>query len=172
MQKIFNANCQKITNEEYTNMQDVVWICLYCSNQQTEGRFEGMQFFKRYVEELICTVRGDRDECLKITISLHKNLQSILEKVNMEVDLGFHDIHVNVSSKSNITCHCYQKPTDTEIIPKFCSCARLQLKKTVIRGTVNRDLRRHLIGCLSISCLKRTKHAGKEISIQMSGLQK
>ena len=33
----FHARCQKISNEEYTNRQDVVWICTYCSNQKTMG---------------------------------------------------------------------------------------------------------------------------------------
>ena len=31
----FHVKCQQITIEEYANMQDVVWICTYCSNQQT-----------------------------------------------------------------------------------------------------------------------------------------
>ena len=43
-----------------------------------------------------------------------------------------------MSSKSNITCHWYQKPTDTRIILNFCSCASLQHKKNVIQGAVLR----------------------------------
>ena len=27
----FHARCQKISNEEYANMKDVVWICTYCN---------------------------------------------------------------------------------------------------------------------------------------------
>ena len=45
-----------------------------------------------------------------------------------------------MSSKSNITCHWYQKPTDTGKILNFCSCATLQHKKNVIQGTVHRVL--------------------------------
>ena len=56
----------------------------------------------------------------------------------MEGDLTFFDINVNVSSESNITCHWYQKPTDTEIILNFRSCAPLQHKKNVMQGTVHR----------------------------------
>ena len=55
----------------------------------------------------------------------------------MEGNLAFLDINVNVSSKSNITCHWYQKPTDTGIILNFRSCAPLQHKKNVIQGTVD-----------------------------------
>ena len=104
----FHARCQNISNEEYANMQDVVWICTYCNKQQIVGRYEEMKLFKRYVDDIICTVRGDPDKYLKFATSLHNNLQFTLEKVNMEGHLAFLDINVNVSSKSNITCHWYQ----------------------------------------------------------------
>ena len=97
-----------------------------------------MKLFKRYVDDIICTVRGDRDEYLKFANSLHNNLQLTLEKVNMDGDLAFLDINVNVSSNNNINCHWYQKPTDTGIILNFCSCAPLQHKKNVIQGAVHR----------------------------------
>ena len=97
-----------------------------------------MKLFKRYVDDIICTVHGDPDEYLKFANSLHNNLQITLEKVNMDGDLAFLDINVNVSSKNNTTCHWYQKPTDTGILPNFCSCAPLQHKKNVIRGATHR----------------------------------
>ena len=43
-------------------MQNVVWICMYCSNQQTEKQFEGTNFLKNHVDDIICTVRGDTDK--------------------------------------------------------------------------------------------------------------
>ena len=46
-------------------MQKVVWICTYFSNQHTVGRYEEMKLFKRYADDIICTVRGDPDENLK-----------------------------------------------------------------------------------------------------------
>ena len=62
-----------------------------------------------------------------------------LEKVRMEGNLAFLDVNVNESSKSIITCHWYQKPTDTGIILNFRSCALLQhKKKNVIQRTVHR----------------------------------
>ena len=81
-------------------MQDVVRICTYCSNQQTVGHDKEMKLFKRYVDDIICTVRGDPDEYLKFANSLHNNLQFTLEKVNMDGGLAFLDINVNVSSKN------------------------------------------------------------------------
>ena len=121
-------------------MQDVVWICTYCNNQQIMGRYEEMKLFKRYVDvdDIICTVRGDPSEYLKFANSLHNNMQFTLEKVNMDGNLAFLDINVYVSSKSNITRHWYQKPTVTGIILKFRSCTFLQHKKNMIQGTVHR----------------------------------
>ena len=119
-------------------MQDVVRIGTYCSNQPKEERFEEMKLFKTYVDDNICTVLDDPDEYLKFAILLHKNLQITLEEVNTEGYLSFLDINVNVSSKNNITCHWYQKPTDTGIILNFCSCAPLQHKKHVIQVAVHR----------------------------------
>ena len=64
-------------------------------------------------------------------------MQFTLEKVNMEEDLVFLDININVSSRISITCHWYQNPIDTGIILNFRSCAPLQHKKNVIQGTVH-----------------------------------
>ena len=75
-------------------MQDVLWICTYCSNQQTEGLVEGMKLFKRYMDGCICTVRGDPDEYLIFANSIQKNLQCILKKVNTEDNLAFLDFNV------------------------------------------------------------------------------
>ena len=90
------------------------------------------------MDDIICTVRGDPDEYLKVANSLQNNLQFTLEKVNMDGDLAFLDSYVNVSSKNNITCHWYQKPTDTGIILNFRRCAPLQHNKNVIQEAVHR----------------------------------
>ena len=134
----FHAICQKVSNEEYADMHDFVWICTYCSNQQTVGHDNEMKLLKKYADDIICTVRGDPDDYLKFANSLHNNLQFTLEKVNMDGDLAFLVIIVNVSSKNNITCHWNQKPTDTGRILKFRSCVPLQHKKNVIQGAVHR----------------------------------
>ena len=84
----FRARCQKISNEEYANMPDVVRNCTYCSNQQTVGRYEEMKLFKRYLDD-ICTLRGDPEGLLKFANSLPNNLQFTFEKVNLERDLVF-----------------------------------------------------------------------------------
>ena len=87
------------------------------------------------MDDIISTVRGDPEEFLKLAISLHNNLQFILEKINTEGNMAFLDIDKNMSSKSNIACHFYQKPTDIGLI--FCICAPLQHKKNVNQGIVH-----------------------------------
>ena len=133
-----------------------------------------MKLFKRYVDDIICTVLGNPDEYLKLANSLHKNLRFTLDRVNMEDNLAFLDVNVNLSLKIKITCHWYQKQTDSGIILNFLSCAPLQHKKNMIQGTVynRRFLMQHLICLPSIRLLNRTKLAGPKISIQRNCLQK
>ena len=97
-----------------------------------------MKLFKKYMDDIICTVRGDPEENLKFANLLHKNLQFTLEKVNTEGDLAFLNFNVKMSSKSNIICHWYHKPTVTGTIMSFRSCAPLQHKEHTIQGTVHR----------------------------------
>ena len=130
-----------------------------------------MELFKKYVDDIICMVRGDPDEYLKFANSLHNKLQFTLKKFNTEGDLGFLDININVSRESNITCHWYQKSMDTGIILKFRSCALLQHKKNVIRGTVHRVFNATSTWLPSIRLLKRRKLAESKISIQGNCLQ-
>ena len=61
-------------------MQDVVWIFIYCSNQQKVGHDKEMKLFNKYVDDIICTVRGDPDEYLKFANSLHNNQPIYLRK--------------------------------------------------------------------------------------------
>ena len=61
-------------------------------------------------------VRGDPDEYLKFANSLQNNLQFTSKKVEMEGDLAPLDINIHMSSKRNVTCHWYQKPTHVGII--------------------------------------------------------
>ena len=116
-----------------------------------------MKLFKMNVDDIICTVQGDTRRVLQICKFITKNLQFSLEKVNMKKYLAFLDINVNVSSKNNITCHWYQKPTDTGIILNFCCCAPLQHKRNLIQGTVHRVLMQHLIGWSLLRLLTKNK---------------
>ena len=134
-------------------------------------RYQEMKLFKRYVDD-ICTVRGDPDEYLKFLNSLHNNLQFTLERVNKEGNLAFRDINVNVSSKSNITCHWYQKSTDAGITLNFRSCAPLQHQKNVIQGTVHRVFNATSNWLAFDQAPDRTKLAGPKINIQKIGLQR
>ena len=97
----FCAKCQKITNDKYANMQDLVCICTYCSNHQKQERSAEMKLFKMYVDDIICTVRVDPDEYLKFADSFYKNLQFTLKKNNMKGDLTLLVITLKVSSKNS-----------------------------------------------------------------------
>ena len=62
------------------------------------------------------------------------NLQLTIEELGRNGNLAFLDLIVNVDSRKNITCRCYQKPTDTGTILNFRGCAFLQYKKNNLKG--------------------------------------
>ena len=83
------------------------------------------------MDDIVCTVKGiplKYIECAmsfqKITIQTPKGCR----------DLAFVDLNINVNNDRRISCHWYQKLTDTGIILNFRSCASLQHKKNVIQG--------------------------------------
>ena len=86
----------------------------------------------------LCTVKGNPLDYLEYANSLHKNLQFTLQTPNGSGDLAFLDLNINLNEDRKISCHWYQKSTDTGIILNFRSCAPLQHKKNVIQGTVHR----------------------------------
>ena len=97
-----------------------------------------LNLFKRYVDDIVCTVRGNPLDYLEYAYSLHKNLQFTLETPNGSGDLAVLDLNMNLNENRKISCHWYQKSTDTGIILNFRSCAPLQHKGNVIQGTVHR----------------------------------
>ena len=97
-----------------------------------------LKSFKRYVDDIVCTVKENPLDYLEYANSLHKNLQFTLETPNGNGDLAFLDLNINLNEDRKISCHWYQKSTDTGIILNFRSCALLQHKRNVIQGTVHR----------------------------------
>ena len=97
-------------------MQEIVWICSYCAE---EGRKEDtleLKLLKRYVDDIVCTVKGNPLDYLEYAISLHKNLQCTPETPNGRGDLAFLDLNINLNEDRKIRCHWYQKSTDTGIM--------------------------------------------------------
>ena len=119
-------------------MPDIVWICFHCAEKGTKEDTQELKVFKRYVINIVCIVRGNPLDCLEQAKFLHKNLQFTIETPNGSGDLAFLDLNINVNEDRKISCHWYQKTTDTGIILNFRSCAPLQHKKNVIQGTVHR----------------------------------
>ena len=66
--KWFDLKCQNIANEEYANKQDVVWICTYCCNPQTQGHVDWKKGSKgRWMT--LSAVGGDPDQKPKLVNS-------------------------------------------------------------------------------------------------------
>ena len=119
-------------------MRKIVWICSYCPEKGRKEDTLELKLFKRYVDDIVCTVNGNPLDYLEYAYSLHKNLQFTLETPNGSEDLAFLDLNMNLNEDRKISCHWYQKSTDTGIILNFRSCAPLQHKRNVIQGTVHR----------------------------------
>ena len=125
----FHAKCQGITDTEYQTMRKIVWICSYCAEKGRKVDTLELKLFEMYVDDIVCTVKGSHLDYLEYANSLHKNLQFTLETPNGSGDLAFLDLNINLNEDKKISCHWYQKSTDTGIILNFRSCALLQHKK-------------------------------------------
>ena len=52
----FRAKCQGITDTEYQTIQEIVWICSYCTEKI---RKEDTLDLKKYVDDIVCTVKKE-----------------------------------------------------------------------------------------------------------------
>ena len=106
---------------DYTNMQETVWICSYCAEKNTTEDTNEFKKFQRFVENLVCTVKGKPLVYLEYANSLHKSLQISLNTPNSNGKQAFLELDINVNDDRKISCHWYQKPTEAGIIIKFRS---------------------------------------------------
>ena len=70
----FDAKCQGITDTDYKNMQEIVWISYYCAAEIRKEDTLELKLFKRYVDEIVCAVKENPLDYLESANSLHKNL--------------------------------------------------------------------------------------------------
>ena len=90
------------------------------------GCTQELKFFKMYVNEKSALLRGSLYSSLSMRILSAKNLRFSLEKPNVDENLAFKDLNLNVNGDRQINCHWYQKSTYTGLILTFRSCAPLQ----------------------------------------------
>ena len=112
-------------------------LFVLCRKGRKEDTIE-LKLFKRYVDDIVCTVKGSPLDYLEYANSLHKNLQFTLEPPNGRGDLAFLDLNINLNKDRKTSCHWYQKSIQTGIILNFRSSAPLKHKRNVIQGTVHR----------------------------------
>ena len=165
----FHAKCQGITGTEYKTMLEIVWICSYSAEKGRKEDTLKLNLFKRYVDDIVCTVKGIPLDYVEYANSLHQNLQFTLETPNGSGDLAFLDLNINLNKDRKISCHWYQKSTDTGIILNFRSCAQLQHKRNVIQGLCIGFLMRPVTGNTLMQLLRKIKRSGLKINTQRSG---
>ena len=101
----------------------------------------GVKTFVRFVDDIVRTVKGDPGVVLAAANKLQPNLQFTLKELDINGNLDFLDLNVNVDSAKKVTRGWYQKPTDTGTNLNFRGCALLQCKRNVIEGMVQRVFR-------------------------------
>ena len=112
-----------------------------CKKQQETDRTEnGVKVFLRYVDDIFGTIECDPGVVLEAANKLHPYLQFTIEELDINDNLAFLVLNVNVDSgKRSYVDGC--KITDTGIILNFRVCAPLQYKRNDIEETVNRVFR-------------------------------
>ena len=113
-------------------MQEIVWICSYCTEKGRKEDTLEMKLFKRYMDDIVCTVKGNPLEYLEYASSLHKSLQFTHETTNGSGHLAILDLNINLNADRKIRCHWYQKSADTGIILNF------RYERNLIQGNVHR----------------------------------
>ena len=124
-------------------MENQFWMCLFCreTDKNDINHSSETKVFLSYVDNIVRTVRGDKNELLDAVNNLHPNLQYLLETTDNKNSLPFLDISFNVQPEGTIYCIWYQKPSDTGTFLNYRSCAPLHYKKCIVQGTIHRLFR-------------------------------
>ena len=130
-------------------MENQFWMCLFCreTDKNDINHSSETKVFLSYVDNIVRTVRGDKNELLDAVNNLHPNLQYLLETTDNKNSLPFLDMSISVKPECTIFCAWYQKQSDIGTIPNYRSCANLPHKKSIIqeirqrlfRGTSKRE---------------------------------
>ena len=115
-------------------MQEIVWVCSDCTQKRTKGDTHELKSFKRYVDDIVCTVKGNPLDYLEYKNSLQKNIQLTLETTNGSGDLAFLDLNINVNEDRKMSCNWYRKSTDCGIILNFLAVLRYIIIKMRFKG--------------------------------------
>ena len=111
----FHAKCQGITDTSIRTCRKL-YGSVPIVRKKVPRRTQELRIFRRYVDDIVCTVKGDPLEYLENANSLHKHLQFTLETKNCSGDLAFIQLNKNVNKDRKISFQGYQNSTDTGIM--------------------------------------------------------
>ena len=64
-------------------MQEIVWICSYCAGKGTTEGTQELKIFKRYVDDIVSTVKRNPLDYLEYVNSNKKNFQFTPKHANV-----------------------------------------------------------------------------------------
>ena len=68
-------------------MKETVGICSYFAEKGTKEDTKELKLFKRYVDDIACTIKGKTVDYLEYANSFHQNLSFTLETPNGSRDI-------------------------------------------------------------------------------------
>ena len=92
----------------------------------------------RYVDDVLRTSRESPDTILQKCNQLHPNLEFTIELLDQERAIVFLDMKIRRKNNGLLVTEWYRKPSDTDVLLNYRSCAPLSFKRNLIQGTVHR----------------------------------
>ena len=95
----YHLGCGNILESEYADIAETVWYAYLQKKQQEADRTDnGVKLFLRYVDRIVRTVKDDPGVFLEAANKLHPILQFSIEELDINGNLAFLVLNVNVDS--------------------------------------------------------------------------
>ena len=134
----FHGRCARISNDELDEWPESrEWYCERCQNPDNTLSVRS-KIALRYMDDVVRTSRASPDVILSKCNRLHTNLEFTIELLDQEKSIVFLDMKIKRRSDGFLETEWYRKPSDTDTLLNYRSCAPISFKKNLIQGTVHR----------------------------------
>ena len=133
----FHGRYAGISNNELDDWPESRgWYCTHCLG--SDSMYAAPRIGLRYVDDVLRTSRESPDTILQKCNQLHPNLEFTIERLDQERAIVFLDMKIRRKNNGILETEWYRKPSDTDVLMNYRSCAPLSFKRNLFRGTVHR----------------------------------
>ena len=133
----FHGRCAGISNNELDDWPESrEWHCTHCLG--SDSIYAAPRISLRYVDDVLRTSRESPDTILQKSNQLHPNLEFTIKLLDQERAIVFLDKKIRRKNNGLLVTEWYRKPSDTDVLLNYRSCAPLSFKRNLIQGTVRR----------------------------------